>query len=452
VKHFKKLVGPLSKDVIAPLKPDSDVNKYNNRPAIPDPNEIYDLPRDRNEEQIQKYLRKKLKRPQSGGRLGRPGPIPSSLPKASSLRPSTAPGTRNKAVGGSYRPLPRQGAPEFPPLDRPLSPLEVAEFQNFNDMHAFKQINPSSPLGSPVANMTTTSLKPPTTTFNHINEHHPSSLLLWLHGRSALLGDYRITRNTESLRDLRHFIVAHLDHYWCASFAFLHRDGVEIAAAHESKLLLRDFVTPDASRSGVVIKPEHTNKTLRRHGATTMRRVKESERKKREKKAMHLHFSTEGSFDEGQYGSGYGKDLQLPDVVDMEGGESIDVGGEKRLSKEKIHNKFAREKIMGDYEAVKERIAVSYIANVERERAAAREELHVVMNAAALRIQSMYRCSKAKTFVEDVLLRLQAAAVLQGIVRRNKSIAVTATLRKEKLDKKEGSKRHAVSSIKEDDA
>ena len=74
-----------------------------------------------------------------------------------------------------------------------------------------------------------------------------------------------------------------------------------------------------------------------------------------------------------------------------------------------------KDKAMQKYEEIKERIAVSYLANVERSRAEARKELWKMMNVAALKIQSMYRCSKAKSFVEDVLLQLHAASVLQGI-------------------------------------
>ena len=99
---------------------------------------------------------------------------------------------------------------------------------------------------------------------------------------------------------------------------------------------------------------------------------------------------------------------------------------------------------MKKYEEVKERIAVSYLANVERNRTDARTELIKIMNIAALKIQNMYRCSKAKSFVEDVLLQLHAASVLQGIVRRGQSSAVAARKKKERDDLKAGARQKAL--------
>jgi len=289
-------------------------------------------------------------------------------------------------------------------------------------------VEPLTPLGSPTASM----LRKPAPAFNNppalTQSHDPNSLLLFLHSRAALLGDYRISRATESLQSLRSYIVAHLDHFWCASFTFMYRDGVPIAPSHELTLLLRDLVKSDPGRSGVVIRPEHTSKTRRRHRKSIDRRQKKVE----EKMARVADFESFAWFEEGQFGSGYGKDLQLPDVVDQEGGESADIAGAKRFSKEQEQEERTRDKVMGDYEVVKERIAVSYLANVELEREAARKELRIIMNTSALKIQSMYRCSKARSFIEDIMLRLQAAAVLQGIIRRNQSVAKTDIMRSQR--------------------
>ena len=61
---------------------------------------------------------------------------------------------------------------------------------------------------------------------------------------------------------------------------------------------------------------------------------------------------------------------------------------------------------------------MSYVATAEKERVEAVAMLTEFMHSAAITIQSMYRCSKSQSLIEDILLRLQAAAVLQGIVRK----------------------------------
>ena len=84
------------------------------------------------------------------------------------------------------------------------------------------------------------------------------------------------------------------------------------------------------------------------------------------------------------------------------------------------------------YEHSKDLIAVSYLASVERSRQRGRLELKRILDEAALRIQCMWRSAKAKGQVEDILLKLQAAAVLQGIVRRDQSKAIFERKKEEK--------------------
>jgi hypothetical protein len=183
------------------------------------------------------------------------------------------------------------------------------------------------------------------------------------------------------------------------------------------------------------------------------RERKEEERWRRRMKEAELAGS--GDFSNDKFGSGIGKDLQLPDAVDLTGGESLDIGGAKRLSADDVKRGREREKIMSKYERAKERIAVSYVADVERERAAARDELQVMMDAAALKIQSWFRCGKAKSYIEDVLLRLQAAAVLQGIVRRNQSKSLLDNIREKRdaeLERIEDLKRGVAEGDEGEDA
>jgi hypothetical protein len=84
------------------------------------------------------------------------------------------------------------------------------------------------------------------------------------------------------------------------------------------------------------------------------------------------------------------------------------------------------------YEHSKDLIAVSYLASIERSRQRGRLELKRILDEAALRIQCMWRSAKAKGQVEDVLLKLQAAAILQGIVRRDQSKAIFERKKEEK--------------------
>jgi hypothetical protein len=63
--------------------------------------------------------------------------------------------------------------------------------------------------------------------------HDPNSLLLYLHGRAALLGEYRISVATETLSSLRRFVVAHLDNFWASGF--------EVSARHPNLPLSASF-------------------------------------------------------------------------------------------------------------------------------------------------------------------------------------------------------------------
>ena len=69
------------------------------------------------------------------------------------------------------------------------------------------------------------------------------------------------------------------------------------------------------------------------------------------------------------------------------------------------------------YEFAQSQIAASYKAAVQQNRLLASKELKKILNEAALVIQTKFRVGKARSFVEDVLLRSRAEAVRLGIVR-----------------------------------
>jgi len=87
------------------------------------------------------------------------------------------------------------------------------------------------------------------------------------------------------------------------------------------------------------------------------------------------------------------------------------VGGVLVLPKESAHNiedgllfdnatGSLTSNAVNQYEETKERIAVSYLASVERSRLRGRSELRRILEEAALRIQCMWRTNKAKGVVE----------------------------------------------------
>ena len=214
---------------------------------------------------------------------------------------------------------------------------------------------------------------------------------------------------------------------------FSYRDGVEISVGHERRLSLRDFVKFNEQRNGVVIVPVHTRRTLKRLHVRDRKRSmmvtaaggsSRMARKMNEAKNLDII-------------SGGWEDTLSPGKEDAGGlFPEVPVTGGGKLGGEEVDDslEMREESAMEMYEDIKERIAVSYLADVERQRIAARSALHRIMEESALKIQSMFRCLKAKSYVEDVLLQLQAAAVLQGIVRRDQSKAIVA---KKKMEEKE---------------
>ncbi|GMH67762.1 hypothetical protein TL16_g04762 [Triparma laevis f. inornata] len=328
----------------------------------------------------------------------------------------------------TYKPYHKQGGGLGAQLDVPLSPEDVSDFRNPKPSHSrpksahFRKIDPTSPMGSPVTDMKSLrSLRSRLSPFESALKQEKikrRTLQLFLSGRRALLGEYRISAG-ETLSDLRDFVQANLEYYWSKSFTFAYRDGVEISESHESRLSLADFVKNEETRCGVAIVPVHTRRTKRRQSTKMLRKTKKSASSSRLAKKFNEAKTYEA------HDKAFGKDLQDAKSVVTD----YDV-----KHPEHKNNLRDRANTMKKYEDVKERIAVSYLANVERNRADARTELLKIMNIAALKIQNMHRCSKAKSFVEDVLLQLHAASVLQGIVRRGQSSAVAAKKKKERDD------------------
>ncbi|GMH91516.1 hypothetical protein TrVE_jg11562 [Triparma verrucosa] len=349
----------------------------------------------------------------------------------------TAPSTRKRAPDTSthtYKPYHKQGGGVGKPLDVPLSPEDVSDFRNPSSRQVrpksahFRRIDPTSPMGSPVTDMKTLRSKPsPFESALKQDRIKRRTLQLYLSGRRALLGEYRISPG-ETLSDLRDFVQANLEYYWSKSFTFAYRDGVEISNSHERRINLSDFIKNDETRCGVVIAPVHTRRTKRRQSVQERKKTIRASHSRVAKK-----FNEAKSFEAHE--AAFGKDLQDAKSVVTDYDEK---------HPEHLTNLRDRANTMKKYEEVKERIAVSYLANVERNRTDARTELIKIMNIAALKIQNMYRCSKAKSFVEDVLLQLHAASVLQGIVRRGQSSAVAARKKKERDDLKAGVRQKAL--------
>lgn len=129
------------------------------------------------------------------------------------------------------------------------------------------------------------------------------TLQLFLSGRRALLGEYRISAG-ETLSDLRDFVQANLEYYWSKSFTFAYRDGVEISESHESRLSLADFVKNEETRCGVAIVPVHTRRTKRRQSTKMLRKTKKSASSSRLAKKFNEAKTYEA------HDKAFGKDLQ----------------------------------------------------------------------------------------------------------------------------------------------
>eukprot|EP00520_Triparma_pacifica_P017101 CAMPEP_0118636644 /NCGR_PEP_ID=MMETSP0785-20121206/2736_1 /TAXON_ID=91992 /ORGANISM="Bolidomonas pacifica, Strain CCMP 1866" /LENGTH=1292 /DNA_ID=CAMNT_0006527791 /DNA_START=178 /DNA_END=4053 /DNA_ORIENTATION=- len=404
-RYFEKVVGPLSVQALSMVKPnmDLDYSKLSTRRNL-----------------------KLITRPSSAAAAGhrKPRPVLSKVKFGHSktkgpqkrARPGTAPSTR-----GGFSPLPRQGY-VGKPLDLKLDNRDVEEFilkekvrQGTTARHEKEKI---------------------TRKMKH--------LLLYLEGRKSILGSYLISKHNETLGDLRNFIKSNLDYWWSKSFVFSWRDGVEIDEGSETRVLLNDFVNVKPKSSGVIIVPVHSARNQRRLLKQTRRKSRASTdnrvaKKLNEAKKMDV------------VSGGYTEALS-PGKGDM--GDSTNVmavnSAGSEISKNKDHgdqgfvpgssfDDGVFDKTTGSltssavkkYEQSKELIAVSYLASVERSRKRGRAELKRILEEAALRIQCMWRAAKAKGHVEEILLKLQAAAILQGIVRRDQSKAVFARKKEE---------------------
>ena len=281
--------------------------------------------------------------------------------------------------------------------------------------------------------------------------YSPQHLLLYLEGRKSILGSYLISKPNENLGDLRDFIKSNLDYWWSKSFVFSWRDGVEIDESSELRVLLRDFANVKPGRNGVVIVPIHSVRNQRRLLQQTRRKSvmagQDNRLAKRLNEAKKLDVFSGGYTEALSPGKGSGVD----DVVVVGGahgtggrnnGDNDDgnVNNDDEDDNDPTQNDGVFNKTTGSltsnalerYEHSKDLIAVSYLASIERSRQRGRLELKRILDEAALRIQCMWRSAKAKGQVEDVLLKLQAAAILQGIVRRDQSKAIFERKKEEK--------------------